>query len=246
MAIFSGTLFLGPCVGPLIGGWIGQRAGWRWIYWVLFILVGLCFVLTLFIPETLAPVILRRKAVKLRKETGDNSYNTLADLEHLPLAQTLKITISRPIIMMFKEPIVLFMSFCVSLSTFLNKVLADLKHRLVLRLQPALPPLLRIPARVCRDSRVWHGNDWCYLREHHDRHRRRTLHHALPRTSLPQSDGRWQLPRSPTLSHDGRLVVRPFIYFSCHYIDSDPPLPASFLSRCSSLLSQAHTHMCTG
>ena len=31
MALFSGTLFIGPCLGPMIGGWIGERAGWRWI-----------------------------------------------------------------------------------------------------------------------------------------------------------------------------------------------------------------------
>lgn len=22
---------MGPCLGPLFGGWIGQKAGWRWI-----------------------------------------------------------------------------------------------------------------------------------------------------------------------------------------------------------------------
>ncbi|KAF8066995.1 MFS polyamine transporter [Lyophyllum atratum] len=114
MAIFSGTIFMGPCIGPLVGGWIGQRAGWRWIYWVLFIFVGLSFILTLFIPETLAPVILRRKAERLRKETGDSSWNTLAEMERLPFKTSLKIALIRPLIMMFKEPIVLFMSFYLS------------------------------------------------------------------------------------------------------------------------------------
>lgn len=85
---------------------------WLPLDWVLFIFVGCCFVLTLFIPETLAPVILRRKAENLRKTTGDPNYRTLAELERLPLAQTLKIALFRPIIMLFTEPIVLFMSFC--------------------------------------------------------------------------------------------------------------------------------------
>lgn len=31
MATFSFAIFLGPVLGPLIGGWIGERAGWRWI-----------------------------------------------------------------------------------------------------------------------------------------------------------------------------------------------------------------------
>ncbi|KAG6811080.1 hypothetical protein H0H93_014585, partial [Arthromyces matolae] len=110
MALFSGTIFLGPCLGPIIGGWIGERAGWRWIYWVLFIFVGVCFAFTLVVPETLASVLLRRKAEKLRKETGDDSYRTLAELERQPFLATLKIAIARPIVMMFMEPIVLFMS----------------------------------------------------------------------------------------------------------------------------------------
>ncbi|KAG6809193.1 hypothetical protein H0H92_001192 [Tricholoma furcatifolium] len=114
MALFSGTIFLGPCLGPIIGGWIGERAGWRWIYWVLFIFVGVCFAFTLVVPETLASVILRRKAERLRKETGDDSYRTLAELERLPFSETLKIAIMRPITMMFMEPIVLFMSIYLS------------------------------------------------------------------------------------------------------------------------------------
>ncbi|KAJ7708250.1 MFS polyamine transporter [Mycena rosella] len=114
MAVFSATIFLGPCIGPLVGGWIGQYAGWRWIYWVLFIFSGLCFGLTLFIPETLAPVLLRRKAAALRKTTGDEKYRSLAELERTPFSDTLKIALLRPIVMLFAEPVVLFMSFYLS------------------------------------------------------------------------------------------------------------------------------------
>ncbi|KAF5319809.1 hypothetical protein D9611_012846 [Ephemerocybe angulata] len=114
MALFSGTLFIGPCLGPMIGGWIGQRAGWRWIYWVLFIIVGACWIFTFFIPESLAPVLLRRKAEKLRKDTGDETYQTLEELERLPFTETLKNALYRPIVMLFTEPIVIFMSIYLS------------------------------------------------------------------------------------------------------------------------------------
>lgn len=119
MAIFSGTIFLGPCIGPMIGGWIGQRAGWRWLYWVLFIFVGCSFIFTLFMPETLAPVLLRRKAAKLRKDTGDDKYRTLEELEKKPFAQTIKIALIRPFIMIFTEPIIIFMSICMSIRILL-------------------------------------------------------------------------------------------------------------------------------
>ncbi|KAH9478677.1 Major facilitator superfamily multidrug transporter NAG4 [Psilocybe cubensis] len=110
MAVFSGTLFIGPCVGPMVAGWIGMYAGWRWIYWVLFIFLGVSFALTLFIPESLAPVLLRRKAEVLRKSTNDDRYRTLEELEKLPFSETLQIALVRPFLMLVQEPIVIFMS----------------------------------------------------------------------------------------------------------------------------------------
>lgn len=106
------SLSLGPCLGPIVGGWVGECIGWRWIYWVLFIMLGCAFVLTLFVPETLAPVLLRQKAEKLRKETGDETIKSLGEMNTTTLIEKLRVAISRPIIMMFREPIILFMSFC--------------------------------------------------------------------------------------------------------------------------------------
>ncbi|KAL1759618.1 major facilitator superfamily domain-containing protein [Schizophyllum commune] len=114
MAVFSVTIFIGPCIGPLIGGFIGQTIGWRWIYWVLFIFLGACVVLTLIMPETLAPVLLRRKAERIRKETGDQSYRTLAEIEHRPFKVIIKEALLRPLIMLVTEPVMFFMSFYLS------------------------------------------------------------------------------------------------------------------------------------
>lgn len=39
--------FGGPVIGPLIGGWIDQRAGWRWLAWTMTAFAGaLTFVAT--------------------------------------------------------------------------------------------------------------------------------------------------------------------------------------------------------
>lgn len=100
MALFSSMIFLGPCLGPLFGGWIAFKTGqWRWIYWVLFIFVGCVFVLTCLMPETLGKVILKRKGVQHAR---------------VPIGQTLKIALVRPFQLMFFEPIVLCMSFYLS------------------------------------------------------------------------------------------------------------------------------------
>ncbi|KAG4217328.1 hypothetical protein PC116_g34191 [Phytophthora cactorum] len=31
---------LGPCVGPIAGGYLIEAAGWRWVYWLIVILVS--------------------------------------------------------------------------------------------------------------------------------------------------------------------------------------------------------------
>lgn len=63
--------FLGPCIGPIVGGYIGDNTSWRWIYYTLLIFTGLIFVLMVFtIPETYTPIILKRRAKKMRKERG--------------------------------------------------------------------------------------------------------------------------------------------------------------------------------
>ena len=39
MSMWSLGPLLGPCVGPLAGGYLIQAAGWRWVYWLVVILV---------------------------------------------------------------------------------------------------------------------------------------------------------------------------------------------------------------
>ncbi|ESK92459.1 mfs polyamine transporter [Moniliophthora roreri MCA 2997] len=114
MATFSFAIFLGPVLGPLVGGWIGEKAGWRWIYWVLFIFSGLCFALTLVMPETLATTLLRKKAERLRRETGDDKYRALEELESPPFKEMMKTALSRPLVMLFTEPILAFMTIYLS------------------------------------------------------------------------------------------------------------------------------------
>ena len=42
-----------PSIGPVLGGVLAEKATWRWIFWFLSILSGLCLVLLVtFLPET--------------------------------------------------------------------------------------------------------------------------------------------------------------------------------------------------
>lgn len=70
------------------------------------------FVPTLFISEALAPVILRHEVEALRKKIGGDRNCTAEKLERKPTAETMRVALLGPTLMMLTEPIVLFVSFC--------------------------------------------------------------------------------------------------------------------------------------
>lgn len=94
----------GPVVGPVIGGFVFQYLGWRWTNWVVMIGASVAWATTSLIKETYAPAILRSRAKKRRKETGDDRYWSRYD-DKLKFWPLLKINLSRPFVMTVTEPI---------------------------------------------------------------------------------------------------------------------------------------------
>jgi multidrug resistance protein len=80
MMFYTLTPFIGPVMGPAIGGFINQFTTWRWTFYVLLIWTGITLITILFVPETFHPVLLARKAALLRKETGDSSYRSASEI----------------------------------------------------------------------------------------------------------------------------------------------------------------------
>jgi MFS family permease len=112
---FSAAPFLGPAIGPLIGGFLSDAEGWRWLYWIQLIMSAVIYILLVFtVPETYAPKILAKRAVKLRKETGDSTFVTEQDLDMRPLSERLRLFLLRPFQLLFVEMIVLFISIYMS------------------------------------------------------------------------------------------------------------------------------------
>ncbi|KAK0101585.1 hypothetical protein ONS95_006749 [Cadophora gregata] len=97
----------GPVTGPLIGGFAAEYLGWRWTNWLVMILSGAGWFFCSSMQETYAPVILQRKAAKMRKETGDDRWWCRYD-QKASLFEMLKINLSRPFILSFTEPILWF------------------------------------------------------------------------------------------------------------------------------------------
>lgn len=112
MALFAAAPFLGPVLGPIIGGFLGMNAGWRWVMGFLAAFSGAVWILGgLLVPETYAPVLLRKRADKLSKMTG-KCYVSRVDHERgrPTLAESFKAALLRPWVLLFKEPIVFLLS----------------------------------------------------------------------------------------------------------------------------------------
>ena len=96
------------CEGPIVSGFLGEAEGWRWIEGLMAIFTGVLWIAcSLLVPETYAPVLLRIRAAKLSKLTG-KVYVSKLDIhkKHHTMAQQFKIALSRPWMLLFREPIV--------------------------------------------------------------------------------------------------------------------------------------------
>lgn len=115
MAAFSAAPFIGPAIGPLVGGYLADNCGWRWLYWIQLILAFVAWVMITFtVPETFAPILLKKRAQKLRKAEDDLKYTTETELDARPMGEKLRIFLFRPFQLLFLEPIVLFISLYMS------------------------------------------------------------------------------------------------------------------------------------
>ncbi|KAH6643449.1 major facilitator superfamily domain-containing protein [Truncatella angustata] len=109
VSIWSIGTILGPMVGPIIGGYVTEVAGWRWMFWVIAIAVGIVAIFTFVVlKETNHVVLLERKAAKLRIQTGNPTYKSklAPDITSLEL---FKRSIMRPSKLLICCPVVTIM-----------------------------------------------------------------------------------------------------------------------------------------
>jgi MFS family permease len=101
---------MGPQIGNIYAGFIAQQLGWRWVFYLTSLLImGVhWFVLYFTLTETRHNFILERKAARLRKETGDETYVSVDEDERKTMPQLLRTSLTRPFIFLFTEPITMF------------------------------------------------------------------------------------------------------------------------------------------
>ncbi|KAG4439235.1 hypothetical protein IFR05_005273 [Cadophora sp. M221] len=98
MALFSMMTFIGPALGPVIGGFLELKEDWRWIFYVMLWFAGITEVLMFTIPETLGPIVLLNKARRLRKLKIPGYENIQAPVEvtDRSLLALYKVALTRP------------------------------------------------------------------------------------------------------------------------------------------------------
>ncbi|EAW07300.1 MFS transporter [Aspergillus clavatus NRRL 1] len=104
MAYYMTATTLGPVLGPLVSGFLSSY-GWRWCFWFALICAGVTLPMALLMPETYAPVILQRRARRLRKETGNMNIVSPVDLSCQSLGRKLAVNLARPFQMLYHEAI---------------------------------------------------------------------------------------------------------------------------------------------
>ncbi|KAL4802143.1 MFS general substrate transporter [Aspergillus unguis] len=109
IAMFSGTVFLGPLIAPFISGFINSSyLGWRWTAYIPAIMGYAAFVLNIFfLKESYPPVILVSKASELRRRTKNWGIHAKQEEIEVDMRELVVNNFSRPLRLLFEEPLVL-------------------------------------------------------------------------------------------------------------------------------------------
>lgn len=116
MPTFAGALFAGPVLGPIVGAFIcSSDLGWRWTQWITLIMAFFLGTIAFFIiPETFAPVLLARRAKRLRHKTQNWALHAKHEEKQVDLKEIANRYLLRPAKMMFLEPILALITFYLS------------------------------------------------------------------------------------------------------------------------------------
>ncbi|PVI08568.1 MFS general substrate transporter [Periconia macrospinosa] len=119
MALYSLGVLFGPVLGPILGGFIAQRADWRWDFYVVFIAgCVLTIALIIMLRESNAVVILDQKTKRMRKELNRPELHNILTYNKEAAARSrsniLLQGMIRPLKLLFTSPIVFLLSLYIS------------------------------------------------------------------------------------------------------------------------------------
>ncbi|KAI8630932.1 major facilitator superfamily transporter [Xylariaceae sp. FL1651] len=107
LAYFMVFTLGGPLLAPIISGFCSTTIGWRWSFWVALTYAGVTLIpVVFFLPETYAPVLLTRRAQKIRKVDPTIQAYAEFEFEEKDIKQVVTRVLTRPIRMILTELIV--------------------------------------------------------------------------------------------------------------------------------------------
>ncbi|PGH02320.1 hypothetical protein AJ79_07659 [Helicocarpus griseus UAMH5409] len=113
--LISTLLILGPTLGPACGGWIAERASWRWTCWVPAMAAAALEATSLvYLKESYAPVLLKRKLLRSKRLHPDRDLYTVFELSSdenpSKKMRSFLSTAIRPVIYLVVDPVLLSLS----------------------------------------------------------------------------------------------------------------------------------------
>ncbi|KAF2832900.1 MFS multidrug transporter-like protein [Ophiobolus disseminans] len=99
----------GAAIGPIAAGFIVEYSTWRWMFWATTILQVVLEALSLLVlSESYAPFLLRKRAEKVRKYTGNQNYYAAIEMREAgrSTAWKLRRSLSRPLRLLAFHPII--------------------------------------------------------------------------------------------------------------------------------------------
>ncbi|KAG2419997.1 hypothetical protein HFD88_004794 [Aspergillus terreus] len=126
MAAYMSATSFGPILGPIISGCV-LPDDWRWCYRLVTVFYGCVWIALMFISgepflcvsygialtnteETFGPYIMKKEAMRLRKESNSKDYVTRQELNSTGFKDEALQILTRPLTMLIFEPVVLFSS----------------------------------------------------------------------------------------------------------------------------------------
>lgn len=116
IAFFAYAPYCGPVFGPLVNGFISvSTKRMDLIFWVNMAFAGVMWIVTACIPETYAPVILKRRAKRLRVELSNPKIMTEQEAQGMSVSEMVRECLLRPLYFAATEPVLDLMCFYVCL-----------------------------------------------------------------------------------------------------------------------------------
>ena len=167
--VYVSAPFLGPTLGPLVGGFLGETEGWRWVHGLIAIFTGALWIAgSLLVPETYAPVLLKRRAQKLSRLTG-KVYKSKLDISASTKTpqELFNTAMIRPWVLLFREPIVMLLSLYTAISMSAASFVSESADKFGNSLWHLVLDLCCVPNRVRRCTRLVPGHHWLVLYRSH-------------------------------------------------------------------------------